>query len=152
MHDVPDGFVPHSRKSPVTNPWEPLYALRETEGVRLGFRLAQQHCNARGMLHGGVIAALADNAMGLTLGTALALRGTPEASVSIITTTLTVDYIRAAVMGQWISVEPRVISVGKNSGTVDALVRADREIIARANASFRLLTKQPTAGGSTCAT
>jgi len=26
MPDAPDGFVPHFRKSPVTDPWEPLYS------------------------------------------------------------------------------------------------------------------------------
>jgi len=145
MQDVPDGFGRHSRKSPVTDHWEPLYVRREEERVALGFRLAQSHCNARGMLHGGVIAALADNAMGLTLGAALSLRGTHETSVSIVTTTLTVDYIQAAAIGQWVSMEPRIIGIGKNSGVVDALVRADGEIIARANASFRILPKQPAA-------
>src|SRR6266851_5137655 len=62
--DVPDGFEPHFRKSPFTDPWEPLYSKRTDKAVIMGLRLAKPHTNARGLIHGGLIAALADNAMG----------------------------------------------------------------------------------------
>jgi hypothetical protein len=32
----PDGFEPHARKSPLTNPWEPLYARRLPDRTVLG--------------------------------------------------------------------------------------------------------------------
>ena len=28
--DIPDGFEPHFRKSPLTDPWEPLYRRKPT--------------------------------------------------------------------------------------------------------------------------
>ncbi|MBV8970867.1 MAG: hypothetical protein JO290_01100 [Sphingomonadaceae bacterium] len=65
MTDVPDGFVRHTRSSPLTTPWEPLW-FREADGA-LGLWIAEAHCNARGLAHGGLIAALADKA-GSTLG------------------------------------------------------------------------------------
>lgn len=136
----PAGFAPHSRKSPVTDAWEPLFAAREAEAVRLGFHLAERHCNARGMLHGGVIAALADNAMGLSLGAALAARGLENGVTGIVTTGLSVDYLGMAKPGQWVEIAPRVVKAAKGSGVVDALVLADGEPIARANASFRVLS------------
>ena len=54
----PVGFLPHDRKSPLTDPWEPLYS-RKTEGaVVLGLRAGAAHCNSRGFVHGGLIGVL----------------------------------------------------------------------------------------------
>src|SRR5207247_799868 len=71
MATIPAEFEPHFRKSPVTAPWEPLYSRRRADGVDLAFEVQSAHCNARGLLHGGVLAALCDNFMGLSLGTQL---------------------------------------------------------------------------------
>jgi uncharacterized protein (TIGR00369 family) len=135
---VPPGFTPHSRKSPVTAPWEPIFARELTDAFQLGFVLAPAHCNSRGFLHGGVIATLADNAMGLSLGTALAARGERPAG-GAVTTHLGVDYLGTAELGQWILIAPRVVKSGRSSGVVDALVTADGKPIARADATFRVL-------------
>lgn len=130
----PDGFAPHFRRSPVTDAWEPLYSRRDAAGgVVIGFRVASAHCNGRGFLHGGVIAALADNAMGLSCGAALG------ATKGLVTVGLTVDYLAAGQPGQWVQVEPRVIRAGRSLGFVDALVTADGAPIARASATFRNL-------------
>lgn len=139
MTHPPDGFVPHDRSSPVTDPWAPLFSARGPAQVRIGFHLGPQHCNARGMLHGGVIAALVDNAMGLSLGAALGEAAKIAGASGIVTTSLSVDYLGAAQIGQWVEIAPRVVKASSGSGVVDALVKADGEIIARANASFRIL-------------
>ena len=62
----PPGFAPHDRKSPLTDPWEPLFARRTDRAVVLGLRAGPAHTNSRGFVHGGLIGALADNAMGLS--------------------------------------------------------------------------------------
>ena len=72
MDEIPEGFGPHARKSPLTDPWEPLYAKPALDRLTLGARVREAHCNSRGMPHGGFLAALADNAMGLSLGVNLA--------------------------------------------------------------------------------
>ena len=56
--DIPPGFEPHFRQSPLTDPWEPLYSKRTDKAVIIGLRLAKPHTNARGLIHGGLIAAL----------------------------------------------------------------------------------------------
>ena len=58
MENVPPGFQPHFRKSPVTEPWEPLFSRRRDEALDLLFEVRSDHCNSRGFLHGGVVAAL----------------------------------------------------------------------------------------------
>ena len=34
--DIPAGFEPHTRKSPLTDPWEPLYSKRTDKAVIIG--------------------------------------------------------------------------------------------------------------------
>ena len=131
--DPPEGFAPHFRKSPVTDPWEPLLSRRVEGTVQIGMRLRNAHCNSRGLLHGGVIAALADNAMGLSCASALASVG------GLVTVSLSLDYVGTAKLGQWMQIEPRVLRTGKSMAFADALIRADGDIIARASATFRVL-------------
>ena len=130
----PDGFAPHFRRSPVTDPWEPLFSRKVDGVVQIGIWLREAHCNSRGLLHGGVIAALADNAMGLSCGVSL-----PSVQ-GLLTISLTVDYVGSAKIGQWLQVEPRVLKTGRSMGFADALVTADRATIARASATFRVLS------------
>jgi hypothetical protein len=72
------------RRSPVTDAWDPLFS-RETDGVvYIGLRVAERHCNSRAFLHGGVIAAVADNAMGLSF--AMTLRARNHATTAAVVT------------------------------------------------------------------
>lgn len=129
----PEGFALHTRSSPVTRPWEPLFAKVTSEAFHLGIRLAEPHCNARGFAHGGVIASLADNAMGLSYGLKLGAPG------GIVTVSLNLDYIGSGQTGQWLEFSPRVLKASKATGFVDALITADGRLVARASAVFRNL-------------
>lgn len=129
-----EGFAPHFRKSRVTDPWEPLFSRRVGNTVQIGLHVGEAHCNSRGLLHGGVIAALADNAMGLSCVAALG----DGAARGLVTVGLTIDYVGAAKLGQWLQVEPRVLKVGGSLAFADALVTADGATIARASASFKM--------------
>ena len=102
----------------------------------LGVVLGPAHCNSRGLVHGGVIATLADNAMGASLGATRALEP-GEAPSGAVTVSLSLDYVAAARLGQWMLVTPRVLKAGRSMGFVDALITADHEVIARAAATFR---------------
>lgn len=128
---VPTGFEPHFRQSPATNPWEPLYSRRSETAVIIGLHLALPHTNSRGFAHGGVVTALADNAMGLSCGLALA-RG-----LSLLTISLAVDFLGVARIGQWLSFETDFIRTGTTLSFAQCFVKADGTVCARANASFR---------------
>jgi uncharacterized protein (TIGR00369 family) len=121
------------RTSPVTAAWEPLFSRRVDTAVQLGTWVRQAHCNRRGLLHGGVIAALADNALGLSC---VASR---QATGGALTVSLTIDYLASAQVGQWLLIEPRVLKVGSTLAFADALVTADGAIVARASGTFRML-------------
>ncbi len=130
--DIPPGYAPHFRKSPVTDPWEPLYAKREGDAFSLGLRIAAPHCNARGLLHGGVISALADNAMGLAC--VLQMEGT-----SALTVSLSVDFLGVSKLGQWLEVRGLPAKLGRSLAFADARIEADGELIAKAAATFRII-------------
>jgi uncharacterized protein (TIGR00369 family) len=133
--DVPEGFEPHFRKSPFTDPWEPLYSRKTDKAVIMGLRLAKPHTNARGLIHGGLIAALADNAMGYSCAQAIAWR------MSFVTISLAVDFTGNATIGQWLAVESEVIRTGSTICFAQCLVKADDAVIARGNGTFRVVKK-----------
>ena len=136
MIDIPEGFEPHFRKSPFTEPWEPLYSKKTENAVIIGLRLAKPHTNSRGLIHGGLIASLADNAMGYSC--ALVMGWT----TSLVTISLAVDYVGSAEIGQWLAVESEVIRTGSTICFAQSLIKADDTVIARANGTFRVVPKK----------
>jgi uncharacterized protein (TIGR00369 family) len=134
--DIPEGFNRHFRQSPLTDPWEPLYSKRTDRAVIIGLRLAEPHTNARGLIHGGLIATLADNAMGHSCAFRM------DEMSSLVTIGLAVDFIGSAQVGQWLAVEPDVIKTGSTICFAQSLIKADDAVIARANATFRVVPKK----------
>ncbi|WP_298106215.1 PaaI family thioesterase [Bradyrhizobium sp.] len=133
--NIPEGFEPHFRKSPFTDPWEPLYSRRTEKAVIMGLRLAKPHTNARGLIHGGLIASLADNAMGYSCAQATGW------VTSFVTISLSIDFTGGAGIGQWLSVESDVIRTGGTIFFAQSLIKADDIVIARANGTFRVVRK-----------
>ena len=133
---VPAGFERHFRRSPLTDPWEPLYSRRTLEVVVIGLRLAEAHTNSRGLAHGGLIAALADNAMGLSCGARLG-----AAAAGLLTVNLSVDYLGRAAIGQWLEFRTSFVKTGRALCFAQSFVVADEEVIARASATFRVQPK-----------
>jgi uncharacterized protein (TIGR00369 family) len=134
MSGPPEGFQPHYRKSPLTDPWEPLYSRRTGDALQLGLRIAQAHTNSRGFAHGGLVSALADNAMGLSCGLAL------DGGGGLLTVNLALDFLSVAKIGQWLQVEPTVVKRGKSLCFASALVTADGKPCARASATFQVVS------------
>jgi uncharacterized protein (TIGR00369 family) len=130
----PAGFEPHFRKSPLTEPWEPLFSRRTPEAVIIGLRASQAHTNSRGFVHGGLISALADNAMGLSCGLGLAAAG------GLVTVNLSLDFLGAAKLGQWLAFDTVFVRRGRTLCFAQAFVTADGEPVARANATFRVVS------------
>jgi uncharacterized protein (TIGR00369 family) len=141
---VPDGYVLHFRTSPVTDPWQPLFSRTGDGTVNLALRVRQAHCNGKGFLHGGVINALADNAMGLSVIETLRKRGI-ERGRGGYTVSLSLDFIVSAQVSQWVEFVPRVLKVGRGIGFADCLVLADSQTIARGNATYRFYEEAKTA-------
>ena len=134
--DIPAGFEPLFRKSPLTEPWEPLYSKNTDKAVIIGLRLARPHTNGRGLIHGGLITPLADNAMGYSC--ALVTNWT----TSFVTVSLSIDFVGSAEIGQWCAIESDVIKTGKTICFAQCLIKADDVVIARASGTFRVVPKK----------
>lgn len=134
MISPPDGFERHYRNSPLTDPWEPLYSRRRDESLQLGLWIATPHTNSRGFAHGGLVSALADNAMGLSCGLGL------DGANGLLTVNLALDFLSVAKVGQWLQVEPTVVKRGRSLCFALALVTADGKPCARASATFQVVS------------
>jgi uncharacterized protein (TIGR00369 family) len=134
--EIPEGFERQLRRSPLTDPWEPIYSKQTPGAIILGLRLATPHTNARGFAHGGLIAALTDKAMGHSCGHKM--RGVH----SLVTVSMSIDFISSAQVGQWLTVDTDVIKTGRTICFAQSLVKADAVVIARANATFRVVPKK----------
>jgi uncharacterized protein (TIGR00369 family) len=133
--DIPECFERQSRRSPLTDPWEPIYSRLTPDAIILGMRLATPHTNARGFAHGGLIAALTDKAMGHSCAHKM------HGATPLVTVSMSVDFIRSARIGQWLTVETDVIKTGSTLCFAQCFVKADDIVIARANATFRVVPK-----------
>jgi uncharacterized protein (TIGR00369 family) len=129
----PIGFLPHDRKSPLTDPWEPLYSRKTDGAVVLGLRAGAAHCNSRGFVHGGLIGALADNAMGLSCARRLNHTG------GLVTVNLSIDFLGTALAGQWLEFDTVFVKPGRTLCFAQAFVTADGQPCGRANAVFRVV-------------
>jgi acyl-coenzyme A thioesterase PaaI-like protein len=145
--DAPPGWALHTRHSPLTRPWEPIHArLLPAEGSRepalaLAIRVAEPHCNGRGFAHGGLISALADNAMGLSAVAAARAAATArsgDAPAGAVTVSLVLDFMASASIGQWLEFRPVVLRHGRTLAFTECHVLADGQLAARASATFRL--------------
>lgn len=136
--NAPDGFIPHSRRSPFTDPFEPLFAKVDGENYSLGTRLRPVHCNSRGLVHGGFIATLADNAMGLSCGVALSQAG--RKVLGMVTVNLAVDYVGQAKLGDWLETQSTVIKLGGTLAFLETRLVSNGVTVARANATFKVKT------------
>lgn len=133
--DVPDGFVRHDRRSPLTQPWEPLYRRLSGDTVILGLRAGAAHTNSRGFVHGGLLSALADNAMGLSCARRLG------DGASLVTVNLTLDFLGPALTGQWLEFDTVFVKPGGTLCFTQAFVTADGQPCARANGVFRVVKR-----------
>jgi uncharacterized protein (TIGR00369 family) len=135
--DHPEGFEPHFRRSALTEPWEPLCSRREPGKIVIGVRAREAHCNSRGLVHGGLIVALADNAMGLSCVQKMMDAGeAPEGG--LVTVSIAADFVSAARLGQWLAFDTTYVRTGRALCFAQAFVTADGEVIARTDARFSL--------------
>ena len=130
---IPEGFEPHFRKSGLTDPWEPLYSCNTGDAVLIGLHAGPAHANSRGLVHGALITALADNSMGLSCAIRTGGAG------GLVTVNLAIDFLAPARMGQWIEIRPAVLKAGGSMAFAAATIHADDQLCARANATFRMV-------------
>jgi len=127
---VPAGFAPIFRTSPFLETIGPLYSAGSGASLVIGMRVQEKHTNARGTLHGGVLASIADVALGYGLATSTS---TPT---SMVTASLSVDFAGSAKTGDWIETSLDIQKVGSRMAFANVYFSVGNERIARASGVF----------------
>ncbi len=130
MSDLPAGFKPLFRSSPVIDLIGPVYSKGEGASLVLGLRAENKHCNMRGGVHGGILATLADVALGYTM----AFSTTPP--TGLVTVNLTLDFAGTARVGDWIEARVDVQKQGGRLAFANCYISVGESRIVRASGVF----------------
>ena len=130
MATPPEGFHPIPRLSPFNALVGPLYERRSGDEVSIGVRIEEKHSNSRGICHGGVLATLADLALGYAM---LAKTGN---DTGFVTAHLALDYAGAARVGDWIESQADIQRVGTRLAFANCYLVAGGKRIVHASALF----------------
>ena len=133
MSDVPEGFDPLFRSSPYLDLLGPIYNRRSAEGLVLGLRAEEKHCNARGLVHGGVFSSLADVALGYNAAFA------GKDPTPMVTANLNIDYAGSAKLGDWIEIYSEVQKVGRSLAFANCYFLVGAKKIVRASGVFGIV-------------
>jgi uncharacterized protein (TIGR00369 family) len=128
--EIPEGFRPLFRTSPVLDLIGPLQCRGEGVGLVIGLRVEAKHCNARGTIHGGILAILADVALGYTM----AFSTSPPTALT--TANLALDFAGTAEIGDWLETHVDVQRLGSRLAFANCYITAGNERIVRASAVF----------------
>lgn len=110
----------------------PLWARREGESWAYGFLAGPQHSNARGIVHGGMLVTLADNALGLVVHEA-------SGRQPAVTMQLNTHFLSAAHPGEFVEARGEVMRRGRSVMFVrGTLTVGDRAVLA-ADGIWKLL-------------
>lgn len=138
--DAPPGFKLLFRASPVLDLIGPLYSRGEGRHRVLGLRAQTKHCNSRGTVHGGILATLADVALGYTM----AFSSDPPGN--LVTANLSLDYAGSAKAGDWLETHVDIQKQGSRLSFANCYIQVEGERIVRASAVF--LVARPAAAKS----
>ncbi len=112
----------------------PFYAKRQGRELSLGLRIEQRHLNSRGTCHGGLLATLAD----IALGYACVAADEDGQSRNFVTIDLAVEYLAATREGDWLYSEVKVVHADTRTALAAGHLLVDARPVARISANFRM--------------
>ena len=117
----------------------PFYAKREGRALSLGLRIEQRHLNSRGSCHGGLLATLAD----IALGYACVAASEDGPRKNFVTIELSVEYLASTQAGDWLYSEVQVLSADSRTAVAAGHLCVDGRPVARISANFRMAKTRP---------
>ncbi|MEM8661567.1 MAG: PaaI family thioesterase [Pseudomonadota bacterium] len=133
MDEIPEGYEPLFRTSPFLDLIGPIYNKKLDDGLLVGMRVQEKHCNARGSMHGGVFSSLADIALGYS--SVLKSGGTTP----LVTANLSLDFAGSAQLGDWVEITTDVQKIGKRMAFANCYFAVNDKRIVRASAVFGVI-------------
>ena len=131
--DVPAGFERLKRGGPYMANLGDLYCSREGGAIVIGMRITENHTNMRGIAHGGMLASLADSALGLGLTMHC------EGRQSFVTVNLNTDFIEAARPGDWVEAHVDIQKLGGRVAFANCQLQVRGKRILRASGVFAVM-------------
>ncbi len=134
---IPEGFELDRHIQPHTfgGLVGPFYSRRQGNEISLGLRIEARHCNSRGTCHGGLLATLADMALGYACALAGEADGTRR---NFVTVDLSIQYLASTQPGDWVQSEVTVLTPGSRTASATGQLLANGNPVARISANFRL--------------
>jgi len=131
MDEIPQGFEKLFRTSPHLENLGNFYYRGKGEGMTIMIQVQEKNANAREGAHGGFLASVAD----IALGYASTTSATPFQK--LVTTSMTIDYVGGAKVGDWIKTSVDVQKIGKRVAFANCYLIVKDERIVRASAIFQ---------------
>ena len=112
----PPGFAPAGFSPGFLDRGGPYWLRASEAGTIVGLRIDEGHLNYQDVAHGGVLTTLADVAM------SWCVYNSESPPLAVATATLTVNFLGAARLGEWLEADARIDRLGKclahTSGTI----------------------------------
>jgi uncharacterized protein (TIGR00369 family) len=134
--EIPEGYelVARTQGSTFAGLVGPFYAKREGRKLSLGLRIEQRHLNSRGTCHGGLLATLAD----IALGYACVAASEDGPSRNFVTIDLSVEYMASTQAGDWLYSDVKVLNADSRTAAAAGHLLVEDRPVARISANFRM--------------
>jgi len=127
---VPEGFREVVRGGPFFMAMAPVFRRDDGNRLVLGLYIRPQHANAHGNAHGGMLTTLADGALYDNL---MLNRSQAE---QIVTASMSIDFLSAARVGDWLEAHVHVHRRGRLLSVADCLLKVSERSVLRVSATF----------------
>ena len=134
--EVPPGFTPWQVGGPYFRQLGPVYTRRlDDGGVIVALRVAERHLNIQGITHGGMLATLADGALGINLALARGRRG------GQLTVSFSADFLSGAHPGEWLEAHVAITRLGRRLGYANCDLKVGPRHVLRSSGVFAFVER-----------
>jgi uncharacterized protein (TIGR00369 family) len=133
---IPEGFVQVEPKGAFIEAFGPLYYKKTETQLIIALKIEAKHLNLRGIAHGGMLASLADSALGI----AVSLSRTPP--LPVVTVNLSIDFAEPAKPGDWVEAHVDIQRVGTRLAFANCYLKVGERRILRASGVFAVVEPQ----------
>ncbi len=113
----------------------PIYARREGTGWAYGVRADVQHVNQAGNVHGGMLATLADSALGMIVWEAIGRR-------PCVTVQLNTQFVSAASVGEFIEARAEIVRQTRSLVFIRGQLTAGSRIVVVVDGIWKILSSR----------
>lgn len=131
----PEGFVLSGSRGAFSTHNGPYYHRISAQGAEQAFHATARHCNAVGLVHGGMLSAFLDGLLAGAVHRATA--------ASPITMHLSIDFLDMGRAGDWVLGEAKVTRATRDIAFVEGRAHVAGRDLARASGVFKLMKRRP---------